>query len=914
MAKANLITRLLKRKPRLDHPIPEKRLIALADMTDGEQATFVSMARGDEDEAVRIAALKRVAKLDAVAEFLEDPSLQSLATEIIGSQVDVEHPLAQNAMVRQYLLERVNNSDLLVAMASQETEPSKVAEVLFSPESTEIIADAVAKTTNLEVLTHCERFSRNREKSIYRNVKERIGEVKKLQSNREETLDRAEQLIMSATRASAADNNYDSLRTAQEAKWQQVIQELEGLNDELHEFGVAKLDLHMLQTRFPKRARSHQETEENPQRFAQIIGSLKQTVNDPRALDNAEQEWLEALRKQKAPVELSNEFFDLISGIRNQFKRSDNKDKLKNRFESISTLALEVPDLSERSNWPELWLMRRRAKERIQSIERFLDQRGFESLDGKTQSEWREQLTQVKSRCSDLIAQADSRFEETVAEINEEIPKLATKLEEGASKTAISMERHIRNLILRLPENARRKHYEALAPSYAELKQFMTWKSFATQPKREELCERIETLRDNPLEPSQHFEAVKSLRAAWNALGTPSTREDTALQRRYDLAAEQAWEVCEAWFEEQNRLRQANAEKKIALARELETMFKETNWEEPDWKYIQNHLFKRREQFRAIGATDKSKKSSINKRFYEAHNKIRERVIEHKESTAKAKEGLIDQAKALCEDEALEQKVRLDSIRALQKEWKAVGATFRVQEERLWKEFQEICNSAFDSLRVAREERKQTIGKNIDEANEVVSKLLKDAKANGEQFSPMEVDKVESKLEELLLPTHVRRSLQRKLAQVDDILANRKHAVRQLQLEERLKLLLEKDTELAGFESSDSPIPVEWFDAVQSDSVWFESRMQTDNEDTLRDVVLRAEIAGDIPPANPQDDARRLELRVGELASNLKIGQQTRHEVAEQLVRDWVGHAHGEQPLRTRFQDAMEIVLKNLGD
>lgn len=914
MAKSNLLTRIFSRKARLDHPLAEKRLLALESVEDSDQTSFESIAREDEDGAVRIAALKRVSNLDVVAEFIDDPTLESVAIEMVGSQIDPDHALARHAKVQQYLLERVDNVDLLLQMALAQSEPAQIAETLFTPRATQIVAGAVERVSNVDVLGHCERLSRNREKSINRNVRERLADVKKLQTNRDETFKRAEDLIESASRASAADSNYDSLRDAQEASWDQLLTELGNLNDALHEFDVEKIDLLMLQTRFPKRARAHHTEQENPQRFAEILGSLKQANGDTDALENAEQEWLEALRVQRAPVDLSNEFFDLISRIRGQAKRTSTKDKLTARYERIATIELELPDLQEKTNWSVLWKVRGQSRDHIKSIERFLDQSSFEALDANTQDEWRQRLESVSKHYRHLISEADKLFNETVDSVNAEIPKLEASLKEGASKSAVLMERRIRNLILRLPENSRRKHFDDLAPYAAELKQFMTWKSFATQPKREQLCQEIEALRDNPLEPSQHFETVKSLRHSWNALGPPSSKDDIALQHRYDLAAEEAWKVCEAWFEEQHEERKANGEKKLALARELETVVAETNWAEADWKSIQSHLSKRFKQYRDIGPVERKETKEINNRFFGAYKNLRERVTEHKKGVAASKEELIKRAQALIDDQSLENSQRLGGIKNLQKEWREAGSTFYKEEERLWGEFREICNSAFENLRIAKEERKETIAKNIDDARELVDKLLKDAQSSDLELSKDEAARVESKVDDMFLPTHVRRNLHRKLAQVDDLLDDRKHVVRQMQLSDRLKLLLEKDTELAGFEASDSPIPMTWFDEVQSDSVWFESRLAGDNESALRDVVLRAEIAADIPAADEADESRRLQLRVGALALDMKSGKQSKQEVAEELVKDWVGLAHGEQDMRPRFQEAMAAVLKGLRD
>ena len=914
MPKTTVLSRIFNRKPRLDHPQPDKRLAALNELSDDDFETFEKVVREDENTKVRLGALNRIKDLNVVAQFLDDSTLEHRATEIICSQIDVTHELAKIEKVRAQLLQQVDDGKSLYEIAQQASEPSEIAATIFGASSSTVREEAVALVANQAVLSHCERLSRNRDKSINRMVRERLAEVKRLKTKRDETLARAEQLIESASRASAADSHYASLRDAQERSWDALLGELGNLNDQLSASGVEKLDLHMLQTRFPKRALSVSDAIENPHRFAEILGALKDAVDDRDALETAERDWLDALRVQKAPVDLSNEFFELTNSIRTSLKKDSTKERMSDRFERIRNFTIELPDLKERENWANLWTAQKRAQGHLQSISRFQGHRDFETLDAETQKAWREELAATEQKCREVVNTAISQFDNTVAEIETEIPNLKAKLEEGASQAAINMERHVRNLILRLPANARRRHFDALAPYSAELKDFMTWKSFAIQPKREELCERIETLRDNPIEPEQQFQAIKSLRESWNALGPPSVREDVALQRRYDLAAEAAWKVCEAWFEEQNQMRKQNGEKRNALARELETVLKETNWEEADWKSIQNLLSKRKQQFVAIGPPERKSGKSINKRFYDAYHEMRGHLVDYRKSVAEEKEALIIRAKETFENESIEQPEKINAIKALQKEWRDAGSTFHKDEERLWGEFREICNSVFEVQRLAREERKQSISKNIETANGLVSGLLKEVKKSDGEYSPSSLRDVENQLEELFLPANVKRDLERKLAQVDDIVNDRKQAARQLKTGERLKLLLSKDSELSGFEASDSPIPMEWFDAVQADSVWFESRVASDNADLLNDIVLRAEIAAEIEPSAPEDEERRLQLRVDELASNLKVGAKTKEEVAEQLVKEWVGHAHGEQPLRDRFNTAMNSLIKGLGN
>ena len=695
-----MLDRIFNRKPRLDHPNAEKRLEALETLTSSDQDTIRTLAQDDENVRVRKAALNRLTSIDDVSKFLDDQDLASEAVQLVCAQIDTKHPLLSREIVRNYMLEHIKSGTELVEIAQQQSSTQAIAETIFLASSATVRHDAVGLVANVEVLSHCERISRNKDKSVNRFIRDRLSEVKRLQASRDETLSRAEQLIESATRTNATDTHYASLRDAQENSWSEILDELTELNQRLHEFGVEKLDLDMLRTRFPRRAKSTDESAEDPERFTAIIAELNAAENQSEALEDAEKAWLEALRVQKVPLELSNQFFELTAQIRSEQKHGVARDRLTERFDKLTAVELAIPDLKVKENWAKVWRVSKLAKDQRQNVERFMEHRDFVSLDTDTQERWRQQLTKISAHCQDIAQRVDQLFDDTLKSIDETLPTLNDKIQEGALQQAINTERHARNLILRLPEGARKRQYDLLAPFAAELKQLLNWKAFATLPKREELCGKIETLRDSPLPPQQQFDQVRALRADWNSLGPPSNRDEITLQKRYDDAAEGAWQICAEWFEEQKQERIANANRKEVLARELENVIEDTDWDAPDWREVQHVLSQHLKQFKEVGDTDRSRSRAVNKRFFNAYQTIRDRLIKHRQETSKAKEALIERAKEVCSQEELDDQERIDAIKGLQAEWKAVGPTFHKAEEKLWGEFRTLCNSVFETRRV----------------------------------------------------------------------------------------------------------------------------------------------------------------------------------------------------------------------
>ena len=909
-----MLSRIFNRKPRLDHPKPSKRLEALAALADSEQTTILKVAREDEAHEVRVAALNRLAAADHIAELLDDDALAEEAVRLVCQKIDTKHPLMSHTAVRNHVLESISCGKELVELAQHQANSKDIAETIFVANSAEVRHDAIKQIANLDVLTHCERISRNKDKSINRYIREKLNDVKRLQNKRDDTLARAEQLIESANRTNPADAHYSSVRQAQEQNWDASLDELGTLNDQLLEYGLEKLDLDMLRTRFPRRSKSLDESEADPHLFNEIIGQLRNAEDQNAALAEAEERWLEALRVQKVPIELSNEFFELTAEIRADQKHGFVRNRLEERFAELAESDLAIPNLEDRDSWPELWQVRKRAKQHGNSIERFIGYDDFVALDTATQNAWRQRLEDTKSSCEAIVQRADELFESTQQEIETTLEQISEKLNEGELAEATKAERHTRALILRLPESARKRHFDALMPIAGDLKQLLNWKSFAILPKREELCHKIESLVSSPKPPQEQFDQIRALREEWKALGPPTNREEGGLQQRYDEAADQAWLVCAEWFEQQKQERVENAKRKEALARDLENYEKETDWENVDWRNVHQTLSQHGKQFKEIGRVDQSRYRSIKKRFDRAFKTIRDRLDKHREEVAVEKQTLIEKVQAISADDSLDRKARVDAVKAIQAQWKTAGRTFFKDEERLWRDFQQACNEVFENLRQQWKERNESIGQNIEEAKKLVKELQTRAQKNPQELNPTEVQATQKKLEELFLPVRVQKDLNRKIGQIEDVIAGRKQAAVQMQISDRLRLLLDKDVELAGYESNDSPIPDEWYDAVDNDMVLFETRAPLEDVSSLHDIVLRAEIAADIEATTTEDEERRLQLRVGALSTTMKQSKPTPQSTAEELIKAWLGLAHGEQPLRERFRTAIEIVLKQIAD
>ena len=919
MAQPGFLTRLFDRKPRLDHPIVERRLEALSNLRTTQQEEFVRVAQTDESSEVRLAALQRIDSPDQLAQFLEAEDLAEIAVARICESINLEHDLMQHERIRPVMLSRVEDGTALARFALSLKTNQEIAEAIFNGATTAIRQEAVGQVKSNEVLHLCEHLSRN-DKGLNRFIRDRIKERKNLETKQNTLLKRADALIDSANKNDSTQPNYLSIRESQESNWEGFLNMIRRLNDDLREAGIQELDIDMLQARFPARGTIREENPYGAIQFVEILSKLRDLKNDPTTelVDQAEGEWLEALKTEAAPIELSNEFHELTGQIRKDIKRQLRIDDLEPKYRALAAkMNPSLPDLTVKGNWHKVWQIRKDTKNLHRDCERFLKLSELDLLDASTKGEWTHNIETLIQQCEALQEQTDELFESTNKDIEEKVEDLQTKVAAGRTKEATHIERAIRNLINRLPEPARRKPSDLLAPASIQLHDLLNWKKFATVPKREELLGQIQKLCDEPLEPLQQQAQIQSLRLAWNSLGPPVSGDEMTLQKQYDEAANGAWQTCKVYFDAQNEIRTRNTDLKESIAKELERIAETTDWDNADWAAINKELQSRRNQYDEIRNIQRSRIRKVNKRFYKSFDYIRGKINEQREHVDKLKQELIAQVREVAANESLEEQQQVTQVKAIQTKWREVGVTFYKREEQLWEEFRDVCNGIFESRRLAYEERKKGIDTNIAGANRIVDSLLDEAKKGPQNLNQGSIDDTIKRLDELHLPKRVRDALAKKLDRVDDLIAGKKEAIRQLATRERLDLLLKCDAELAGYETSNTAIPEEWFDTVQTDSVLYETRVPIEDDSQRQDIVdimLRAEIRADIEPLDEAEEERRLKLKVEDLSETMGRSEASPAEIAEKLINQWIAVAHGETDVRERFNKAMVVLLDRISD
>lgn len=278
-------------------------------------------------------------------------------------------------------------------------------------------------------------------------------------------------------------------------------------------------------------------------------------------------------------------------------------------------------------------------------------------------------------------------------EVRHTIKELGKLIDEGQSRQANGLlaETRRRTTLIAFPRSEdERAQIDALQHRVRELKD---WQTFATSPKRESLLEQMRVLLTTNDEPEELAVRIKRVRADWNALGPPANRHEHDLRSEFETVADQAFEPCRKYFAEQDRLRQENLARRHELIGMLGQYFASTDWQQADFKAAESILHKAREEWHASFPVPRGDHKPLINEFEGLQQKLHDTIHQHYATNSDRKQALIDQLKSLRESAAIDAQV--DAVKGMQQDWKNVGTGLRHLEQKLWRDFREVCDAVF---------------------------------------------------------------------------------------------------------------------------------------------------------------------------------------------------------------------------
>ena len=424
------------------------------------------------------------------------------------------------------------------------------------------------------------------------------------------------------------------------------------------------------------------------------------------------------------------------------------------------------------------------------------------------------------------------------------------------------------------------------------LNELRDWQGFAVTPKKEALCEQMEGLIDSEQTPDVVADRIKELQDEWKALGHSNDRD---LWQRFQTASDKAFEPCKVYFAEQAEHRAKLVAMRKALTEELVRYEKEMDWENADWKVVQNTLNAARDAFNTYSPVDRHSHQRTQKDFRAVCDAIYAHIKAEYDRNLEAKRALVEAAKEASTAEDIS--AAADVVKKLQQDWKAIGPTPRGPDQRLWQDLRKYADSVFARMSEARDARKSEIDETVSKAEALVSNA--EAAVANDDMTLIKQARTDIDAMELPKGAHIR--LTRALGEFEQQIQARKHAAVEAKAKGRWDTL---QAALLNSVSEGSEAPQQGDLPNGIDATWFTQDKSADV--SASELCIAMEILADVE--SPESDKQaRMSVQVKRLAEGLGKGRSKDEERSE-LVKQWLT-ADADKELAERFVKALSVTI-----
>jgi hypothetical protein len=296
------------------------------------------------------------------------------------------------------------------------------------------------------------------------------------------------------------------------------------------------------------------------------------------------------------------------------------------------------------------------------------------------------------------------------------------------------------------------QNYQALMDRYYnqrslffELKELDRKKNFDA---KKQLVERAEALLE---QPSINFAFVefRKLQEEFRAVGPVPKEEIDALWQRLRNVFDALIKRRELFFEELNKTKQANLEKKQALIQKLKSLEDFTTDKIEGWKEKNEWVKQLQQEWKEIGhVVDEQAKEvsnafwSASKSFFAKKNEFFATLDKMRNDNLLLKTTLCEKAEALVNEEEFSKASK--QVIQLQKEWKAIGNVPLAKKDAIYNRFKEACDAVFNKQREKVNEEQKKYEDNLAK-KETLLQLIKN---EYEMVQEVSKEKIEALLTE----------------------------------------------------------------------------------------------------------------------------------------------------------------------
>lgn len=702
-------------KPNWQHSKSDKRLKAIAKLraTDSDTQTILSkLSLEDKDELVRLAAIEKLTNLPLLiqiskqrqSETIQQQSLHRISQLILNS--DDSCTLDEKLSA----LSALQDSDLLTHLVLNSNEESlrrQAISQLCDCHSLSVIAEksqravdricAAQRMTSREALEALCKTSRNKDKGVFKAAKEKLQEISD-QEEKEQALKEAIDKLISKTRQLATvgfssafiiklemfETEWKSLAcSASTEQHSQFASHIQQCKDTVAA-ETKRIKEAEIQVAYEKeqRVKSH--------RLYSELCVLKESTDallDPNALNT--------LKSELANTDA--QWTSLGAFHSKQEQQSYNKiksqlDHLVNCYDSVdSSIDLMTQLTAQLSNSE---IEPKQLTKELQKGKRFINKLNWPA--SHPMPEALALLNTAIAAAQKKSDHKDNHLNQLHSDLKVVLDNLGSSIKQGEIRTADKQIKKVDQISKRLNGSLPTELEHKSKQLTAELQEIRDWQAYAVAPKKETLCLEMEALSESTLPVQERANQVRRIQKEWKLLDATDSVHSQQLWKRFKKASDAAYAPCDQHFSEQRKLRQNNLRERETICSNLESLSVPTGSDIHEWKEYEDKIRQAKQDWRTFSPVDRAPGKKLQVKLDAILSICDEPLKAFRASNAVSKQRLINETAELLNSDNFAEAT--DNVKALQKEWKTIGAAPRNQERKLWNQFRENCSQVFEAF------------------------------------------------------------------------------------------------------------------------------------------------------------------------------------------------------------------------
>lgn len=894
-------------KPKWQHNNPDIRRQALADLTTVEQLTTFIAAETEAE--LRVLAVSRIADHSVLEDLLghNRDDVRQAARErwlqlLMPSGSSIDGIADTRVLVR--IAGLTNDQDLRLQAIARIQDEQERFNIASSHPVARVRLIAAEGIQSAALLQQLQDVAQGKDKAVYRLCKDRLATYKAEEEARAAEQERIQHLTQQVHQLTRLGYGPD-------------------FNGRLQVLSKQALEL---------------DSAFNAEQKAEIRGELDKAAAILRQHDEEEQRRIEEQQRREATALQQQQLVSAIDEVMATCSTNSDAAALQQQLQQLDTdwrasqseFRANAEQIRHFENAMQQGLAAvsclQQLSEQREALDHFLEQKTANELDALQKDSreagkwlqrlkwpealgnawWVAPLNQRQAAAEAATRELNQQQQSRIDTLKRQLDNLEQLLQNGHLKDASKLFGQVNTGLRQVDQRAAQPLQRQARAIGARLTEMRDWQGYVTTPKKEALCEAMESLIGADIAPDILADRIQAMQDEWKALS--SSQPDRELWERFQAAGDKAFEPCRDHFAQVARQREQNVEYRNQLIAELDRYESELDWASADWKVVQKTLETARDTFRSYSPVDRSSHNDTQKRFTEVCDRIYAHIQQEYDRNLDLKSELVERAAAEIETDDLTSAI--DTIKQLQQEWKQVGLTPRAADQRLWKQFRAHCDAVFNRLDQARAERKARLDDTVLQAEQLLEQARELLTTDDDTQQLLNrLEELEQDFAAMELPRSAHQRLRKGFTEVAGALQNLEDQARLNAERARWQGILDRLQALADNDEAlwqdAAELPPE-YQSLPFDAAWQDRQQACTDAAAAIDLCIQMEVlAGQESPA--ADQGRRMALQVQRLAQGLGQSVDVDNERL-QLLAQWLP-LHADAALQSRFRKAFASSL-----